>query len=128
MLLEALAAASGDPGDYPFGQSGGAIDPAPMFRALAQDLRRGAAREDIARRFHAGLARAFAGAVRRAADEAGTRTVALSGGCFQNLTLLGMVRDLLGDLELCLPAQVPANDGGLAFGQALVALARLETL
>ncbi|MGI1661486.1 carbamoyltransferase HypF [Palleronia sp. KMU-117] len=128
MLLEALAAGSVDRGAYPFGVSGAGIDPAPVFRALAQDLRQGVATGDIARRFHAGLARAFAGAARRAADQAGTRTVALSGGCFQNLTLLGMVCDALTDLELCRPGQVPANDGGLAFGQALVALARLETL
>ena len=54
-------------------------------------------------------------------------TIALSGGCFQNATLLETVAERLPDLELCLPVDVPANDGGLAFGQALVALAQLET-
>ncbi|EPX76309.1 [NiFe] hydrogenase metallocenter assembly protein HypF [Salipiger mucosus DSM 16094] len=61
------------------------------------------------------------------AREAGTRTVALSGGCFQNAGLLERVCEQLEGFELCLPREAPANDGGLAYGQALVALARLES-
>ena len=54
-------------------------------------------------------------------------TITLSGGCFQNVLLLRMMTEQLAGFRLCLPGDVPANDGGLAFGQALVALARMES-
>ena len=44
----------------------------------------------------------------------------------QNMTLLRDVSERLKGLRICGPGLVPANDGGLAFGQALVALARME--
>jgi hydrogenase maturation protein HypF len=52
--------------------------------------------------------------------------VALSGGVFQNRVLAERVLDGLkaNGLRALLPRQLPANDGGLAWGQALVALAR----
>ena len=62
-------------------------------------------------------------------DAAGARfgTVALSGGCFQNRVLF---EDVLRRLEaegfaVLTHAQVPANDGGLALGQAAIAAAHL---
>jgi hydrogenase maturation protein HypF len=66
---------------------------------------------------------------RLAADFAvslGARAVALGGGCFQNRILLeACERKLAGKgLAVLVPAEVPANDGGLALGQALVAAAR----
>ena len=53
-------------------------------------------------------------------------TVALSGGVLQNRVLL---EQLVGRLEalglrVLAHAQVPANDGGLALGQAVIAAAR----
>ena len=130
MRLEALA----DLADQPIGAGGYAmsverakIDPAPMIRALAEDLDMGIAHGTIAARFHAGLAEAFATAARAAADQAGTQVIALSGGCFQNARLLREMTLRLAGYQLCLPREVPANDGGLAFGQALVALAQLES-
>ena len=125
MRLEALAAAARhETGAYGFAASGGQLDPAPLFQALAQDLAAGAPRPVIAARFHRGLARAFANLASGAADRAGTRTIALSGGCFQNAILLDMTVEALAGYRLCLPGDVPANDGGLAYGQALVALAQ----
>jgi hydrogenase maturation protein HypF len=62
-------------------------------------------------------------------DEAGARfdTVALSGGCFQNRILFEeIVRRLKQDNFIVLShAEVPANDGGLALGQAAIGAARL---
>jgi hydrogenase maturation protein HypF len=130
MRLEALA----DLADQPIGAAGYAmsiegaeIDPAPMIRALAEDFDMGIAPGTIAAHFHAGLAEAFAKAARAAADQAGTQVIALSGGCFQNARLLREMTLRLDGYQLCLPREVPANDGGLAFGQALVALAQLES-
>lgn len=130
MRLEALADLADQPigaEGYMMGIEGAEIDPTPMIRVLAKDLSRGIAHGTIAAQFHAGLAEAFATAARAAADEAGTRVIALSGGCFQNARLLREMTLRLDGYQLCLPREVPANDGGLAFGQALVALAQLES-
>ncbi|MDN5851240.1 MAG: carbamoyltransferase HypF, partial [Actinomycetia bacterium] len=84
----------------------------------------------IAARFHQGLAAAICETVRqirgsRAPGE-GITTAVLSGGCFQNRLLLEeVVRRLDGSGLSCLVhARVPANDGGLALGQAAIAAAR----
>ena len=113
-------------GAYPYESDGEAIGCTAMFEALRDDLERGEDPDRIAARFHGFLAEAFADAATATADAFFADTVALSGGCFQNVTLLKMVMEALPDLRLCGPGMVPANDGGLAFGQALVALARLE--
>jgi hydrogenase maturation protein HypF len=67
--------------------------------------------------------------VTRVGDEHGSRvdTVALSGGCFQNAVLFELVVAGLEaqDLRVLTHRIVPANDGGLALGQAAVAAARL---
>ncbi|SNX69167.1 hydrogenase maturation carbamoyltransferase HypF [Cereibacter ovatus] len=117
MRLEALPGV-GEP--YPFA----GLDPAPMFRALAADLVAGVAPGVMAERFHLGLARAFCAPARALWAEGRAQAVALTGGCFQNARLL---RACLGELEgvpVLRHRAVPANDGGLALGQALVAAAR----
>lgn len=103
------------------------IDPAPMWRAALADRAAGAAPSSIAHRFHEGVAHAFGEAAAALASTHGVRTVALSGGVMQNALLLGaLVRRLEeSGLEVLVPGEVPANDGGLAFGQAAVAAARL---
>ncbi len=126
MLLEALAMRARDSGSYPYETDGAEIDPTPMFEAIARDLASGIERETIAARAHGFFAEAFTNAALSAAEAWGADTVALSGGCFQNMTLLRDVSERLKGLRICGPGLVPANDGGLAFGQALVALARME--
>jgi hydrogenase maturation protein HypF len=53
--------------------------------------------------------------------------VCLSGGCFQNTLLFESLRGLLRqrDFEVYFHTEVPAGDGGLSLGQALVASRRL---
>jgi hydrogenase maturation protein HypF len=53
--------------------------------------------------------------------------VALSGGVFQNQWLATtLVRRLTGDgFEVHANQRVPANDGGISYGQAAVAAARM---
>ena len=128
MALE--AAAEGDATPYPFALHPYAepkeIDPTPLFKALVADLHAGRPRAAMAAAFHAGLAEAFAGAAAHVAQAARLTAVALSGGVFQNARLLEeTVRRLEArGLTPLVPAEVPANDGGLAFGQAVVAAAR----
>jgi NitT/TauT family transport system ATP-binding protein len=77
------------------------------------------------------LARAFAAPARAMVARGEAAAVALSGGCFQNALLLRLMLRELEGLTVLAPRQVPANDGGLAFGQAVIAaaphLAQAET-
>ncbi|WP_238365331.1 carbamoyltransferase HypF [Mesobacterium pallidum] len=127
MRLETLAAGAEDADAYPFGTADGALSPVPMWQALTRDLAAGTEAGVIARRFHAGLAQVFAGAARGLVESGQAGAVALSGGCFQNALLLRLTTTALEGLPVLTHRTTPANDGGLAFGQALVALARLES-
>ncbi|MEM9474539.1 MAG: carbamoyltransferase HypF [Pseudomonadota bacterium] len=126
MLLEALASRAPGSGCYPHAIDGAQIDPSPMFEALAKDLAIGTDAAVIAARAHGFFAQAFADVARAQAEALGADTIALSGGCFQNMTILQDISERLSDFRICGPGEVPANDGGLAFGQALVALAQME--
>jgi len=56
-------------------------------------------------------------------EAGGTTAVALSGGTFQNMLLLEQLVRLLEErgFEVYWHRRVPANDGGLALGQAILA-------
>ena len=99
------------------------LDPAPMWSALLDDLAAGVVAQAIAARFHAGLAGAVAEVAARAARQHGVETVALSGGVFQNRTLFEATLKGLAErgLQVLTHTRVPANDGGLALGQAAIA-------
>ena len=60
--------------------------------------------------------------------EAAAQAVALSGGVWQNITLLGRTLSLLkrGGFRVYLHREVPPNDGGLSLGQAVIAAARMR--
>jgi len=111
---------------YPCRVEDGLIGGADLVTAADDDLRDGRDRAEIAAAFHEGLAAAFAAAC---VDAGGTSTVALSGGCFQNLRLLGALRSRLeGEgLRVLSHVTVPPNDAGVSYGQAAVAAARLAS-
>lgn len=104
------------------------IEPLAVWRAMLGDLYLGTSIGVIAARFHRGLARAIVALGARLADKRQLSTVALSGGCFQNATLFGLVHRGLEEagLEVFSHEKVPANDGGLALGQAVIALAKMQ--
>jgi len=104
------------------------IDPRPLVRALAADLLAGLPAAIACARFQETVASAFSSATVRAARDTSLGTVALSGGAFQNRFLLaGITRRLsAAGLQVLAPSQVPANDGGIALGQALAALHSLD--
>jgi hydrogenase maturation protein HypF len=112
--------AASEPGD-PFLMSG-----TDLFRAAAEELKAGVAREIIAARFHNGLARLIRDGCVLLRERSGLDTVALSGGVFQNQLLL---RRTVSGLEstgftVLQHSRVPCNDGGISLGQAVVAAAR----
>ncbi len=131
--LDEAALAEADDLAYPFaipllaGKDLPYIEPLAAWRALLGDLHLGTPIGTISARFHRGLAKAVVAMAQRLSTAEGRYpTVALSGGCFQNRTLFHLVHQ---DLEakgfsVLSHEKVPANDGGLALGQAAVALAR----
>ena len=104
------------------------IDPAPLLRGVVTDLLAGVDVGVISARFHNTVAAIVAGVCRAAREKTGVGRVALSGGCFQNVYLLGRTIDALEreDFEVLTHHLVPANDGGIALGQAVVANTRLS--
>lgn len=99
---------------------------AELISAVVEDLTAGAAREIIAARFHHGLAALIQRGCAFLRDQHGLNTVALSGGVFQNLLLLGHTRNRLeaSGFTVLTHSRVPCNDGGISLGQAVVAAAR----
>ncbi|PRY87716.1 carbamoyltransferase HypF [Donghicola tyrosinivorans] len=135
MTLEALAQKA-PPEEmafyYDINASGSRIDPAKMWEPLRNDLENGVSTEIIALRFHSALARAFACAAVGLVQQGRARAIALSGGCFQSALLLDLtchwIEAEASSLGIKVPVmhhtKTPANDGGLALGQALIAAAR----
>lgn len=99
------------------------LDFKPVFAALCQALLQGLPSQQLAADFHTTLAAATCELVAAISRTTGIRQVALSGGVFQNLTLLTQVIGMLTQYELTiyLHRQTPPNDGGLALGQAVIA-------
>ena len=99
------------------------ISASPLWRELLQDLRAGVAKPRIAARFHAGIAFAFVRAAILARAATGIQQVALSGGCLHNRRLARLLRTGLEaqGFEVFEHHQVSPGDGGLSYGQAVVA-------
>lgn len=111
------------------GNDGFLIDPADFVRGVVGDIERGLSARAISRRFHAALARTFSLACVLLRRQTGLNQVALSGGVFQNRLLTESIVDELeaAGFNVLLHKQVPANDGGLSLGQAVVAAHRSLT-
>jgi hydrogenase maturation protein HypF len=119
--LEALAE-PGETGYYPMQLTGELLDPAPLLQALVADLRAGVALTVVSARFHNGIAAAIGAVCRELRRQHGLEQVVLSGGVWQNMYLLSRATSRLQQDGFTVLAhqQVPANDGGLALGQAVI--------
>ncbi|MDN3027839.1 carbamoyltransferase HypF [Streptomyces sp. S.PB5] len=130
VLLEALA---GDEHAVPLAhrvvraQGLWVYDPAPTLAALLERRLDGEPAAGLAAAFHLTLANVTAELVARAVAEGAPRTVCLGGGCFVNRRLLTEVKRRLHaqGLRVLVGGQVPVGDGGISYGQAAVAAARL---
>lgn len=126
--LEALADPA-ETGYYPLQLSSELLDPAPLLHALVADLRAGIDLPIISARFHNGIAEAVRQVCHQLRTGTGLNQVVLSGGVWQNMFLLQQATTRLQQdgFTVLVHHHVPANDGGLALGQALIAAAqRLE--
>ena len=111
---------------YPCRVEAGVVRGADLVAAVYDDVRSGRDRSEIAAAFHKGVAAAFVAAC----AAAGTAdTVVLSGGCLQNLRLLGSLRSGLEreGFRVLTHVSLPPNDAGVSYGQAAVAAARLAS-
>jgi len=104
---------------YPLPERDGVADWAPLVAAVRSDVERSAARAAIAARFHNALAEWIVAVAARS----GVRQVAFSGGVFQNGYLVERAAALLESRGFAVYThqRVPANDGGIALGQAALA-------
>ena len=98
-----------------------------MWLALVDDLRRGVRKSRIAARFHSGIAEAFVAAAGNASAKTGIRQIVLSGGCMHNRRLARLLCEGLEEegFEVFQQRNVSPGDGGLSYGQAVVAAAVL---
>ena len=127
MLLEAIV----DPqenGRYPLDldDARGLIEWRGLITAVVDEYRAGVGAAQIAARFHNSLAHNSLAICQRLRQQTGLSQVALSGGVWQNKVLLEKTAVLLTNHQFTpyLHQNVPANDGGLALGQAMVAIKR----
>lgn len=99
------------------------LDPAPLVAAVLAAQRDGVPTAHIAAGFHAALADGACRLAVRVSERLGHRTVALSGGVFQNKRLSDLLAGRLqaAGFEVLTHRVVPANDGGIAIGQAAIA-------
>jgi hydrogenase maturation protein HypF len=113
---------------YPFELNHRTIQVKSAFEHLILDVLAGVSSNQISSRFHNGLAQIVISACLRLRSETGINEVALSGGVWQNITLLGRTLSLLQNegFQVYLHREVPANDGGLSLGQAVIAASRLR--
>ena len=98
----------------------------PIIRGVADDVISGETIPVISARFHLTLIRLFADLCGKVRKESGLERVVLSGGVFQNSILLKGLRHALEEKSFTVYTHslVPANDGGICLGQAVIAAAR----
>jgi len=115
-------------GKYYFDGTQAQIQVRSGVESLVKDALNGVPIPTISARFHNGIADMVVQVSHRLRDEHGLNRVALSGGVWQNIFLLRRTMDALraDGFEIFIHRQVPANDGGLALGQAAIAAYQLK--
>ncbi len=103
------------------------MDPLPLLADLGARAAGGADTGLLAAAFHMAVGRTTVDVAAGACRELSIGTVALGGGVFQNGLLLAIVKEGLEErgLNVLLPQRLGPNDGGISYGQAVVAAARL---
>ncbi|MBP3793731.1 MAG: carbamoyltransferase HypF [Ruminococcus sp.] len=100
------------------------IDTTSLAGEIARRFIDGESADKLAFVFHTSLADGIVRCCESISRKTGVKKCALSGGVFQNKLLLRLVNQQLRELgfEVLIHSLVPANDGGIALGQAYYAL------
>ncbi len=122
-----LAAAGPASSGYPFslrpGAEGWVVETRDIVRGVVEDRLAGYRTATVSSRFHRTVAEVVVAGCEEIRAGGGPGRVALSGGTFQNSLLTEQVLELLAEKGFTVyrHRRVPANDGGLALGQAVLA-------
>ena len=97
-----------------------------MIGEILEDIAEGMLPGKISGRFHGTVANMVVEICGRIRRKKGLDRVILSGGVFQNTLLLSTCMDQLElqGFKVYIHRRVPANDGGISLGQAVIAMAR----
>ncbi|MFW5497897.1 MULTISPECIES: carbamoyltransferase HypF [unclassified Maridesulfovibrio] len=92
-----------------------------LFKQSFRDFQNGISPAIISRRFHRGLIVGLADCAEQIADQTGIKTIGLSGGVMQNLTIaVELPEELLKrGLSPLVHRYLPPNDGCISLGQAV---------
>jgi len=111
------------------------LDSKNMWKELFLDISNGYRDSLISAKFHNGLAESIIVIVKEIYPSKNKiksvmKKIALTGGVFQNKFLTRLVSEKLINegYQVLKHSKIPANDGGLSFGQALVAIAQLNEI
>jgi hydrogenase maturation protein HypF len=104
------------------------LDPGIMVSQIVEDLRQGAPASVISARFHNTMAGMVLQAALLVRERYQLNTAALSGGVWQNMTLLRKSVEQLqaAGFKVLLHHQVPPNDGGISLGQVVIGQGYLQ--
>ncbi|HAW60138.1 MAG TPA: carbamoyltransferase HypF, partial [Actinobacteria bacterium] len=99
------------------------IDTEAIVRGVVKDLEKGTSSSVISAKFHNSVVNFSTEICERLREEEKLNRVALSGGVFQNLYLLTKLTRKLREagFDVLTHKKVPANDGGISLGQAVIA-------
>ncbi len=133
IALEYAADGKGEEGQYAFAFEGSNDCFSITFRSMVREILRDLVNVPsgiIASRFHRTVAAAIGDACCRMREQTGLNKVVLSGGVFQNMLLLELTVSRLEKegFQVFTHCRIPTNDGGIALGQALIALARMHNI
>jgi len=115
-------------GSYSFGLNQDKVEVRSVVEALIKDVMAGVHISKISARFHNGLAESVREICMKIKSETGINEVSLSGGVWQNITLLRRTLSLLENngFRVYIHREVPTNDGGLSLGQAVIAATKMR--
>jgi len=122
-----MVADESETGSYPFSiieQDGiNIVRLGELFSAIVIDLGKKVSPASISMKFHRTVAQMVTQMCQRLSRRTGINKVALSGGVFQNRLLLRLTTAALEDagFGVLTHGKVPANDGGISLGQAVIA-------
>jgi hydrogenase maturation protein HypF len=104
------------------------IDTKSTFDSIVADIQTGTATSAISQRFHNGLVLAFAKVAELIRGATSLDRVCLSGGTFHNVYLLTHLQRRLerDGFHMFTHSEVPAGDGGISLGQAMIAAHRVS--
>jgi hydrogenase maturation protein HypF len=109
-------------------EDGWLIEPGAMLKELLRERDASVSGAVMSARFHAWVARSFALVAQNARESTELNRVCLSGGTMHNRLLTRLLKRELNAMgfEVMLHRDVSPGDGGLSYGQAAVAAARMQ--